>query len=314
MPPIPPSTPPPPAAPPRRGAASGLTVLRGQGGYCLARFRCAAEGPHGGEETSCRHEVVLVRDGVFVRTSAAGRVVADPNQLLFFHRDEPYRVEHPAGGDDCLIVSLPEDDLLALVDDVAGVVDPSRPFPHPAAPCPAAVALRVQRLLRHQPPPEGADLELEEELPAVVAAAVGAGGESRRTPEPVRGATRRRWREQVERVQVLLGAALDERHSLAGLARQVHASPWQLARVFRRQTGESIHRYLMRLRLLSSLQRLAEGAEDLTALALELGFADHAHFTRSFRGVFGTTPSAVRWAGGSRLRALRRRASLGMPR
>jgi AraC-like DNA-binding protein len=50
----------------------------------------------------------------------------------------------------------------------------------------------------------------------------------------------------------------------------------------------------MRLRLRASLERLAAGAVDLTALALELGFSSHSHFTDSFRKEFGCTPSAIR--------------------
>ncbi|WP_348652834.1 AraC family transcriptional regulator [Polyangium sp. y55x31] len=40
--------------------------------------------------------------------------------------------------------------------------------------------------------------------------------------------------------------------------------------------------------------RLLGGARDLTALALDLGFADHSHFTNAFRREFGCSPSAVR--------------------
>ncbi|MFA6441419.1 MAG: helix-turn-helix domain-containing protein, partial [Sterolibacterium sp.] len=43
-----------------------------------------------------------------------------------------------------------------------------------------------------------------------------------------------------------------------------------------------------------ALQRLADGADDLTALAIELGFSSHSHFAETFRREFGRTPSQVR--------------------
>ena len=60
-----------------------------------------------------------------------------------------------------------------------------------------------------------------------------------------------------------------------------------------------IHRYLTQLRLRSSLERLADGANDLTALALELGFSSHSHFTDAFRREFGHAPSRDRPGGAS---------------
>jgi AraC-like DNA-binding protein len=87
---------------------------------------------------------------------------------------------------------------------------------------------------------------------------------------------------------------LGERITLGDVARAVHSSPYHLARVFQQQNGVPIHRYLTRLRLRASLERLQDGAGDLTALALGLGFSSHSHFSDAFRREFGCTPSAVR--------------------
>jgi AraC family transcriptional regulator len=74
----------------------------------------------------------------------------------------------------------------------------------------------------------------------------------------------------------------------------VHSSPFHLARQFRAVTGESVSRYLLRLRLGLALDRLAAGETELGRLAVELGFAHHSHFSARFRSVFGTTPRQVR--------------------
>jgi AraC-like DNA-binding protein len=55
-----------------------------------------------------------------------------------------------------------------------------------------------------------------------------------------------------------------------------------------------VHRWLLRLRLHASLERVAEPGSDLTTVALDFGFASHSHFTAAFRRTFGLTPSALR--------------------
>lgn len=58
--------------------------------------------------------------------------------------------------------------------------------------------------------------------------------------------------------------------------------------------GVSLRRYVQLLRARVAADRLAQGARDLTGLALDLGFSDHSHFTNTFRGEWGTPPSSFR--------------------
>ena len=44
----------------------------------------------------------------------------------------------------------------------------------------------------------------------------------------------------------------------------------------------------------AACRRLAETEETVAALAVELGFFDHAHFTRCFRSIMGLTPAQYR--------------------
>ena len=71
-------------------------------------------------------------------------------------------------------------------------------------------------------------------------------------------------------------------------------SAFHLARVFRSETGFSVHGFRQALRLRSALDRLSAHRDDLTALALELGFSSHSHFSERFRNEFGVPPSQVR--------------------
>ncbi|WP_395753225.1 helix-turn-helix domain-containing protein [Prosthecobacter sp.] len=82
--------------------------------------------------------------------------------------------------------------------------------------------------------------------------------------------------------------------SSAEMARVCGLSQSQFDRSFRRVFGSSARQYLLRVRVEAACRRLAETEETVAALAVELGFYDHAHFTRCFRGVMGMTPAQFR--------------------
>lgn len=175
---------------------------------------------------------------------------------------------------------------------------PDRPFSFVTGPCDTALFCRHRELVRRLEDAPGAprdSLSIDETalelLADVLAAAFARHGVPRR---PHRHGTEADHADRVEAAKAYLAARLAEPVSLKEVARAVHASPFHLARVFRERTGLPIHRYLTRLRLRAALEWLARGSRDLTALALELGFSSHSHFTSAFRAEFGQTPSAIR--------------------
>jgi AraC family transcriptional regulator len=97
----------------------------------------------------------------------------------------------------------------------------------------------------------------------------------------------------------LLCSAPARRWTLAELASNVRVSPMYLTDSFRRAEGIPLYRYHLRLRLVRALTLLAE-TDDLTVLALELGFTSHSHFSAAFRRTFGQTPSDFQKAIGDR--------------
>jgi AraC-like DNA-binding protein len=75
------------------------------------------------------------------------------------------------------------------------------------------------------------------------------------------------------------------------LAARAGLSPRSLQRLFRRYVGVSPKWMLQRYRLHEAAERVAEGrVDDWTDLALELGYADQAHFINDFRALVGRTP------------------------
>ncbi len=89
----------------------------------------------------------------------------------------------------------------------------------------------------------------------------------------------------------MLGRSPDAR--IPDIARDHAVSPRTLQRAFRETIGVSPKWVLSRYRLHVAAERLAGDPEpDLADLALELGYADQAHFTGDFRTTVGVTPAA----------------------
>jgi AraC-like DNA-binding protein len=133
---------------------------------------------------------------------------------------------------------------------------------------------------------------LAEILKAAQEAAREAGGERVRT---TRTGTARDHAMQVERVKLVLGERFREGLNLEQVAHAAYSSPYHLCRIFKNQTGLSIHQYLINVRLAASLEHLAERPGDsLAMVALDLGFASHNHFTTVFRSRFGLSPTEFR--------------------
>ncbi len=81
--------------------------------------------------------------------------------------------------------------------------------------------------------------------------------------------------------------------TLDDLARESRLSKFHLARCFRETIGMAPHQYQKLLRLQAGRRRLESG-DSVRVAAARCGFADAAHFARSFRGWLGVSPS--QWA------------------
>jgi AraC family transcriptional regulator len=66
------------------------------------------------------------------------------------------------------------------------------------------------------------------------------------------------------------------------LAERCGLSVRQFSRDFRKATGLSPHKYLLRLRLVAARRLLMSSGRRLNEVALACGFADQSHFTRAF--------------------------------
>jgi AraC-like DNA-binding protein len=81
---------------------------------------------------------------------------------------------------------------------------------------------------------------------------------------------------------------------LRTLAAAVHLSPQHLTRCFRESLGVAPMGYLRRHRLSRARDRLIESDRPVSAIMLEVGLTNLAHFSRAFKNQFGSSPRAFR--------------------
>ncbi len=96
---------------------------------------------------------------------------------------------------------------------------------------------------------------------------------------------------RVRRAMLLIEQNLATPLSAEALAAQVPISKRQLERLFRRRLGVSLQEFGRDLRLCYAVWLMARGTALIGDVAVQCGFADAAHFTRTFRRAFNTTPS-----------------------
>ncbi|RXF75296.1 AraC family transcriptional regulator [Hansschlegelia zhihuaiae] len=101
---------------------------------------------------------------------------------------------------------------------------------------------------------------------------------------------RRLSAEQLSRVSDWVRSHLDSEISLAGLAALLGQSPFEFARMFKKATGLSPHRFVMQERIRESERLLREKRLPLAEIGLAVGFCNQSHFTYAFRRAVGTTP------------------------
>lgn len=240
----------------------------------------------GDVEQQSLNAIVLPIGGVFSKHDAPGQhVIGTPSHAVFFAANMPYRIGFPGGIGDRAIT-------LRFVEELAperlargGEVMKSQGL------LPASAMMLRNLLWTRLKRAEADDFEAEAlglDLLDVSLKSVSSGNPA------LRPATQARRARALERVKEAVALAPSRRWNVAMLAEIANLSPFHLCHVFRDTVGTSIYDYVLHERLAHTLDAVLDCGDDLTAIALDAGFASHSHFTARFRSFFGCTPAALR--------------------
>jgi AraC family transcriptional regulator len=228
-------------------------------------------------------QIGLPRRGVFVLERCGDPVVVDTNTVVLLGCEDEYRVSHPTSdGDDGTVLVVPPHLLEDAIGSVGGRVGNLRPRDQ------LAVCLLTRALGEGEPD----QIEAEDASLLLLASLSSAFSYPTTAERGCRLGPAQRLR--IEQARALLASSPATRWDLGSLGRALGCSPFHLSRQFRAATGETVSRYLLRLRLGMAVQRLAGGERNIAALAVETGFAHHSHFSARFRSAFGMTPARAR--------------------
>jgi AraC-like DNA-binding protein len=244
------------------------------------------------DETPWSHTILLPGSGGCWFESEGRKAVADANTVLFLNADVPYRVTplHPAGATGHAIALRPD----ILFRSLRTAADPLRPFDRLAAGC-ATDAYFTKHVLLDRG--LGSDPEAMSEFESgALSLALKCLPPKERAETSLRRseAAVSLHRETAEKVKAFLAERVCDPVQLAHVADAVKVSPFHLCRIFKAESGLSIHRYLNRLRLREALGRVSAPRADLMDIALDLGFSSHSHFSFAFGREYGVSPTRFR--------------------
>lgn len=238
-------------------------------------------------ERQTANAIVLPFSGLFARHDAPGRqVTGTPSHAIYFAPDAPYRISFPGAiGDRAIILRFDE----GLSPEQTGRWAGDGPAAQGLLPAKAMMLRNLLWTRLEKGEADGFEAEaLGLDLLNWSLESVHPGKMPAR-----RSALARRTR-ALERVKEAVASSPSDKWNVARLASVANLSPFHLCHVFREMTGTSIYDYVLHERLAQTLDAVLDCGDDLTAIALDAGFASHSHFTARFRTFFGCTPGALR--------------------
>lgn len=227
-----------------------------------------------------RHQIIFPYHGVFAYTAEGKTSLLDSNQILFVAPAE-FKDAHPVKGvGHAALVINPAAEVL---DELCGRGGSAK-----SALFADTVRSTTQdlRLSAHHLRALNRDntdaMERDEWTMRTLAKAFGTPTRSPILPSKV-----------VERAKEVLHGLGYERLGLEQIASKVGVSAVYLTQEFTRTQGIPLYRYLKNIRLSRALMELPH-CNDITGLALDLGFSSHSHFSAAFKSTFGITPTDYR--------------------
>jgi AraC family transcriptional regulator len=99
---------------------------------------------------------------------------------------------------------------------------------------------------------------------------------------------------RVRRIKEFVDAKIEEELTLCEMAQAVQLSTAHFSRMFRKSTGESPHRFVLRHRVERAKEMLRAAEARVLDVAVACGFKTQQHFARAFRQMYGVSPTEYR--------------------
>lgn len=276
------------------------TIFKGDTSW-IGLFRCSANHPefHAPNYFSWHNMIVFPRTAVELHFLGQETIISSPNIAVFYNcGQEYYRQILSEKGDWCEWFQFRPSLLLEVIRHYDPRVDErdKRPFLHTHTPIATRWLLLERQIVEHLVSAVTPDSWWVNETTLMLLNGIIADSYRVRGLLPQKKPrTRRLHQTLVTDTQRLLVKHLHEPLTLTQLANLLYTSPFHLSRIFRQQTGSTLHNYLERLRLRTALERLPAYKNDLTTLALTVGYKNHSHFTHAFHRAFGLPPSLMNY-------------------
>lgn len=220
----------------------------------------------------------LIRRGSYVETYGRRTRVCKP-MTLAFHPPGEAHAETFAG---CPVASFNVEigtEWLYRANELTGLLDQPAEFQGGGV---AALGLRLFREFRRED--SDSALLIESLATEILAAAAGLNLKADSAAEP-------RW---LVNAREFLDVRFREPLTLRIIAREAGVHPVYFASAFRRFQRCSVGEYLRRRRLECARRKLGDFELPVAEIALEAGFADQSHLTRTFKRFTGQTPGEYR--------------------
>ena len=239
------------------------------------------------EERHDGFSVSAVIGGNFTYRSDAGHGLLYPGALLLGNNGSCFECGHAHGiGDRCISLNVCEEQF----SEIAAAASSTNRFRFSTPslpPSPKALPIIAQMEALSCAP---SSLRSEELALRIIERVIALMASDRQTPAAPTGRETRRVIEAIRLVESDAARPLElkEMAAVAGM------SKYHFLRVFRRLTGMTPHRYLISARLRRAALALTSSRRPVIAVALDAGFGDLSTFNKTFRAVFGLTPTQYR--------------------
>ncbi|MEK5029347.1 response regulator [Paenibacillus sp. FSL M7-1046] len=100
--------------------------------------------------------------------------------------------------------------------------------------------------------------------------------------------------EVIERVRRLIGERYADNLTIADIAAGVYLSPTYVRLLYKQETGETVFEYLTKVRIEKAKMLLRDPQNKFYEVCYAVGYTDPSHFSKLFKKMTGSTPSAYR--------------------